>query len=80
MNELFFFNFSGMWSSWWNDIDMGKPKNSERNLYQFHFVHHKSNWIDLGANPGRRGERPATNRLSHITSPTITFSKDQRQI
>jgi hypothetical protein len=22
-------------------------------------------WIDPGANPGLRGERPATNRLSH---------------
>lgn len=26
---------------WWNDID-GKPKYSERNLFQCHFVHHKS--------------------------------------
>jgi hypothetical protein len=25
----------------WNDIDRGKPKNSERNLSQCHFVHHK---------------------------------------
>jgi hypothetical protein len=25
-------------------------------------------WIDLGANPGLRGERPATNRLSHGTA------------
>jgi hypothetical protein len=24
-------------------------------------------WIDPGANPGLRGERPATNRLSHGT-------------
>jgi hypothetical protein len=27
----------------WNDIDRGKPKNSEKNLSQCHFVHHKSN-------------------------------------
>jgi hypothetical protein len=27
---------------WWNDIDRGKPKNSEKNLSQCHFVHHKS--------------------------------------
>jgi hypothetical protein len=26
----------------WNDIDRGKPKNSEKNLSQCHFVHHKS--------------------------------------
>jgi hypothetical protein len=25
-------------------------------------------WIDPGANPGVRGERPATNRLSHGTA------------
>jgi hypothetical protein len=27
---------------WWNDIDKGKPKNSEKNVLQCHFVHHKS--------------------------------------
>jgi hypothetical protein len=26
----------------WNDTDRGKPKNSEKNLSQYHFVHHKS--------------------------------------
>jgi hypothetical protein len=26
----------------WNEIDRGKPKNSEKNLSQCHFVHHKS--------------------------------------
>jgi hypothetical protein len=25
-------------------------------------------WIDPGSNPGLRGERPATNRLSHGTA------------
>jgi hypothetical protein len=28
-------------------------------------------WIDPGANPGLRGERPATNRLSHGTALRI---------
>jgi hypothetical protein len=51
-----------MWSPQWKDIDRGKPKDSEKNLSQCHVVHHKSHWIDLGANPGRRVERPATNR------------------
>jgi hypothetical protein len=26
----------------WDDIDRGKQKNSEKNLSQRHFVHHKS--------------------------------------
>jgi hypothetical protein len=33
-------------------------------------------WIDPGTNPGLRGERPATNRLSHGTAHlTITMIK-----
>jgi hypothetical protein len=66
----YYFEFSEMWSPQWNDIDRGKPKNSEKNLSQCHFAHHKSHLIDLGAKPGRRGERPATNRLSHGTALT----------
>jgi hypothetical protein len=35
------------------------------NLSQRHFVHHKSHMTRLGLNPGRRGGKPATNRLSY---------------
>jgi hypothetical protein len=28
-------------------------------------------WIDSGANPGLRSERPATNRLSHGTATNL---------
>jgi hypothetical protein len=49
----------------WNDTDRGNLRNSEKNLSQRHFVHHKSH---MGANPGLRGERPATNRLSYATA------------
>jgi hypothetical protein len=33
----------------------------EKILSQCHFVHHKSNMTDPGANPSLRGERPANN-------------------
>jgi hypothetical protein len=38
-----------------------KPKH----LHQRHFAHHKSPLPDSGANPGRHGGKPATNRFSY---------------
>jgi hypothetical protein len=35
------------------------------NLPRRHFVHYKSHLPDPGANPGRRGGKPATNRFSY---------------
>jgi hypothetical protein len=35
------------------------------NLPRRHFVHHKSHLPDPGANPGRRGGKPATNRFRY---------------
>jgi hypothetical protein len=35
------------------------------NLLWRHFVHHKSHLPDPGANPGRRGGKPATNRFNY---------------
>jgi hypothetical protein len=31
-------------------------------------------WTDPGSNPGPRGERPATNRLSHGTAYPVIYS------
>jgi hypothetical protein len=49
----------------WDDTNKGKPKDSERNLSQYHSVHHKSCWSELGAYPGFRGKKPATRFLSY---------------
>jgi hypothetical protein len=38
------------------------------NLPHCYFVHHKANIPDLGSNPGGRGVKPATNRLSYGTA------------
>jgi hypothetical protein len=35
-------------------------------------------WTDLGANPGLRGDRLATNRLNHGTAPRIKLVSDNR--
>jgi hypothetical protein len=43
------------------------------NLPQRHFAHDKPTWPDLGSNLGRRGGKPATNRLSYGAVSTISF-------
>jgi hypothetical protein len=59
----------------WNEIDMGKPKFSGKNLSQCPFFHPKFH-SDPESNPVLCGGRPATNCLSHGTdkrSFTFTF-------
>jgi hypothetical protein len=53
-------------------------RNLKKNLSQCQFVYHKSDIDDCGANPGLRGERPATNRLSHDTAVPTTLGISYR--
>jgi hypothetical protein len=50
---------------WWL---AGETEVLGENLPQCRFVHHKPHMTWLRANPGRRGGKPATNRLSYGTA------------
>jgi hypothetical protein len=53
---------------WWNDIFAGETDVLGENLPSATLSTTNPIWIDPGANPGLRGERPATNRLGHGTA------------
>jgi hypothetical protein len=53
---------------WWNDIFAGETEVLWENLPSATLSTTNPAWIDPGANPGLRAERPATNRLSHGTA------------
>jgi hypothetical protein len=53
----------------WNEIDRGKPTTTRRKTCPSATLSTTNlTWTDPGSNPGLRGERPATNRLSHGTA------------
>jgi hypothetical protein len=52
----------------WNNIDMRNLKNSEKDLSQSYFIHHKSHTDGPVRVPGPPRWGPATSRLSHGTA------------
>jgi hypothetical protein len=66
-----------MWSSRRNKTCQGKPKYSEKICPSANLSTTNPTWPDLGSNPGRRGGKRVTNRLSYGTALTIHL-KDAR--
>jgi hypothetical protein len=56
-----------LWSNWWNEDWQGKPKYSEKKCPSATLSTTTPTWPDPSSNPGRRGRKPATNRLSYGT-------------
>jgi hypothetical protein len=54
-----------LWRNWWNKDWQGKPKYSEKTCSSATLSTTNPTWLDPGLNPGRRGEKPATNRLRY---------------
>jgi hypothetical protein len=54
-----------LWSNWWNEDWQGKPKYSEKTCPTATLSTTNPTWPDPGSNPGRRGWKPTTNRLSY---------------
>jgi hypothetical protein len=54
-----------VWSGGWNENWQGKPKYSEKTCPSATLSTTNPTWPDLGSNPGRRGGKLATNRLSY---------------
>jgi hypothetical protein len=51
--------------NWWNEDWQGKPKYSEKTYPNATLSTTNPTWLDPGSNPGRRGGKPVTNRLSY---------------
>jgi hypothetical protein len=63
-----------MWSSRWNEYWQGKPKYLQKTCPSATLSAINPTWPDLGSNPGRRGGKPATNRLCYGTAISMSFS------
>jgi hypothetical protein len=64
-----------LWSSRWNEDWQGKPKYLEKTCPSATLSTANPTWPDPGSNPGRRGGKPATNRLSYGAALVNTLTK-----
>jgi hypothetical protein len=72
--KMITFSFFLVMEHRWNETDRGKPKYSGKTCPSVTLSTTNPTWTDPGSNPGLRGERPATNRLSHGTAEwSLTF-------
>jgi hypothetical protein len=64
----------------WNDILTGENRRTRRKICPSATLSTTNpTWIDLGANPVFRGDRPATNDLSHGTAHYVSLSLTNRK-
>jgi hypothetical protein len=62
----------------WNDIDRGKPKKSEKNLSQCHFIKHKSHMDWRGREPGNpRWEVGEASTMGILTPLSVLFGSER---
>jgi hypothetical protein len=60
-----------LWSNWWNEDRQGKPKYSEKTCHSATLPTTNPTW----PYQGRRGGKPASNRLSYGTATTKIFTQ-----
>jgi hypothetical protein len=63
-----------LWKNWWNEDWQEKPKYSEKTWTSATLSTTDPTWPDPGSNPGRRGGKPATNRLSYGAPTLISYT------
>jgi hypothetical protein len=62
-----------LWRNWLNRYWQGKPKYSEKTCPITAFPTTNPTWLDPGLNPGRRGGKPAINRLRYGAADCYTL-------
>jgi hypothetical protein len=66
-----------LWINWWNEDWQAKPKYSEKTCPSATLSTTNPTWLDPGLNPGRRGEKPATNRLSYGAALQRAYPREE---